>query len=145
MSPARTLRADQRCRVFVVDPELSRPELIVESTERLFEAPNWSTGGDVILNGDGCLWRLAPTPGSVAERIEIDGVPALNNDHVLAPDGETIYLSADDGHIYSAPLAGGRALRVTRDDGVALRYLHGVSPDGSTLAYIRLDSVGDRA
>ena len=33
-------------------------------------------------------------------------LPDLNNDHVLSPDGEHVYLSAMDTHIYRAPLAG---------------------------------------
>ena len=57
-----------------------------------------------------------------------EGLPELNNDHVLDPDGEHIYLSAIDGHIYRA--AWRRAVdRVTADEG-DWHFLHGVSPDG---------------
>ena len=125
MSPARTLRSDQRCRIFTVDPELSRMEMVFESTEHLYEAPNWSTTGELIVNGDGRLWRVTPTPGSVPERIEIDGVPALNNDHVLAPDGETIYLSADDGHIVETLFGGQGTINV-----------NGWEPNGRRFAYV---------
>jgi Tol biopolymer transport system component len=76
-----------------------------------------------------------------AQPIEITGLPPINNDHVLAPDGETVYASADDGHIYACPLAGGEAVRVTNDppSRTFFHYLHGVSPDGSILAYVGLD------
>ena len=70
------------------------------------------------------------------------GVPELNNDHVLAPDHATIYLSANDWHIYAAPLEGGAARRITADDG-RMHFLHGVSPDGATLAYVALEPDGD--
>jgi hypothetical protein len=54
---------------------------------------------------------------------------------VIAPDGEHIYLSANDGHVYRAPLAGGRAGRITNTDRPErMHYLHGVSPDGELLA-----------
>jgi TolB protein len=54
---------------------------------------------------------------------------------VIAPDGEHIYLSANDGPVYRAPLAGGRAGRITNTDRPErMHYLHGVSPDGELLA-----------
>jgi hypothetical protein len=49
------------------------------------------------------------------EQIELSGVPALNNDHVLAPDGRHVYVSANDWHIYEADLNGGPVCRVTND------------------------------
>jgi Tol biopolymer transport system component len=109
----------------------------------LYEAPNWTVDGHLVLNGDGVLWRLDAAGGSEPERIAITGVPELNNDHVLAPDGKTIYLSANDRHLYAAPLAGGAARRVTPDHGTRMHFLHGVSPDGTRLAYIGLVPEGD--
>ncbi|TFD25682.1 PD40 domain-containing protein [Cryobacterium sp. TMS1-13-1] len=139
MSPARTLAPQQVCRIVVLDVATGESILVLETDERLYEAPNWTAAGELILNGDGLLWRLLPVPGARPVRLEIQGIPELNNDHVLAPDGETIYLSANDRHIYSAPLAGGTATRITPNTGTAMHFLHGVSPDGSTLAYIRLE------
>ena len=139
MPQARTLRSRQHSRVFVMDIAQATATLIHESADRLYEAPNWTASGDLILNADGALWRLAPRPGSIPEPIPLEGVPELNNDHVLAPDGETVFVSANDGHIYAAPLAGGHATRTTPNDGDAMRFLHGVSPDGADLAYIRID------
>ena len=102
------------------------------------EAPNWTRDGRLlILNGNGVLWRL-PVEGGELEQIRIEGVPKLNNDHVLDPDGEHIYLSANDWHIYRAPLAGGTAKRITADTGV-MHFLHGVSPDGAELAFVGLE------
>lgn len=107
----------------------------------LLEAPNWTLDGRaLILNGDGRLWRFDLAAGSLAE-VPLAGVPDLNNDHVLDPDGRGIFLSGDDGQIYRAPLAGGPATRITDADG-SLHFLHGVSPDGGRLAYVDI-AAGD--
>ncbi len=132
----RTLRPGQRCEVWIASATGSS-ELAFTTDELLLEAPNWTLDGQaLILNGDGVLWRLDLSGG--LEKIAITGVPDLNNDHVLAPDGSTIYLSANDGHIYRADLRGGEADRLTPDDG-SFHFLHGVSPDGLELAYVGID------
>jgi TolB protein len=76
--------------------------------------------------------------------IPLDGVPDLNNDHVLAPDGKRIFVSAMDWHIYEASLAGGPTRRVTGASGIdgLLHFLHGVSPDGERLAFIGIEPAG---
>jgi Tol biopolymer transport system component len=140
-SYARVLAPRQSCRVLVLDTESGAVRLVHESTDVLFEAPNWTRDGDLILNGSGRLWRLPSAGGEDPQEIPLDAVPELNNDHVLAPDGEHIYLSANDGHIYRAPLSGGRGERVTHDRPGRMHFLHGVSPDGRTLAYIAVELV----
>ncbi|MGI5239905.1 TolB family protein [Dactylosporangium sp. CA-139066] len=137
MAPRR-LATGQQCRVLTYDVATGTSTLVHAGTSVLFEAPNWTADDALILNGDGLLWRL-PADGTAAPRqIPLDGIPELNNDHVLAPDHQTIYLSADDGHIYQAPVRGGSGRRVTSGD-TRLHFLHGVSPDGSTLAYVGID------
>lgn len=74
--------------------------------------------------------------------IELSGLPEVNNDHVLDPDGAHVYLSAVDGHIYRGSLEGGSIERVSPDDG-AWHFLHGVSPDGRRLAYVHLAETTD--
>lgn len=130
----RTLQSGQRCEVWIASVN-GQAELLYSSDDVLFEAPNWTLdGSSLILNGDGKLWRLDLNTGSL-EPISLTGVPDLNNDHVLAPDGQGIFVSANDGHIYRALLAGGPATRITEDDGF-FHFLHGVSPDGAQLAYV---------
>ena len=111
----------------------------------IIEAPNWTLDGRwLILNGDGKLWRLAADGSSGLEQIELSGVPALNNDHVLAPDGRRVFVSANDWHIYEADLNGGPVRRVTNDHEMPfMHFLHGVSPDGETLAYVGLEPEED--
>ncbi len=134
---ARKLRAGQRAELYVIEVASGERRLVYESSELLFEAPNW-VGDWLIVNGDGGLFRV-PVSGGELERIELGGVPEINNDHVVSPDGGTVYVSAEDGHLYAVPMAGGVGRRVSNDNGVH-HYLHGVSPDGSRLAYIGLES-----
>jgi Tol biopolymer transport system component len=104
----------------------------------LLEAPNWAPDGrGLLLNGDGLLWRLDLGPKTELSQVPIEGLPPINNDHVLDAGRGLIYLSANDGHIYVAPIEGGTAQRVTHDS-TRFHFLHGVSPDGATLAFVEL-------
>jgi len=71
------------------------------------------------------------------EQVVFDGLPPINNDHVVDAGRGLIYLSANDGHIWVAPVAGGTPTRVT-DDPSRYHFLHGVSPAGETLAFVDL-------
>ncbi|QZQ56308.1 MULTISPECIES: hypothetical protein [unclassified Curtobacterium] len=140
-APGRVLAPGQTCRIRIWHRADRSVTTVHESAERLYEAPNWTTDGRLVLNGDGVLWTMPADGAAAPEHVAIEDVPPLNNDHVLDPDGVTVHVSANDFHIWSAPLAGGPATRVTADDG-GLHFLHGVSPDGSELAYVRLDPSG---
>jgi TolB protein len=134
----RTLQPGQRCEVWIAGVT-GESELVFTSDELLLEAPNWTLDGSaLILNGDGKLWNF-DVAGRTLSQVPLADIPGLNNDHVLAPDGKQIFLSANDGHIYRAPLGGGAAERVTADDG-SFHFLHGVSPDGGELAYVGIDA-----
>jgi Tol biopolymer transport system component len=136
----RALKPAQRARVHVHDAVTGEDTVLLESEDVLFEAPNWSTdGGALLINGEGGLWSLDPQVGSEPRRIPHEGLPEINNDHVLDPDGRHIFMSAADGHIYRGALTGGPVERVTEDEGV-WHFLHGVSPDGRRLAYVRMAS-----
>ena len=111
MAYPRVLAAGQRSQIWIGGPHLATPELIYETDSVLLEAPNWTLDGkSLILNGAGGLWTLSLTsPDAGPDRVDLGQLPDLNNDHVLDPDGEHVYLSAMDTHIYRAPLAGGAA------------------------------------
>ena len=131
----RTLAPGQRSRIHVLDVDTGEDRIVHETADVLYEAPNWTLDGTaLILNGDGHLFRLA-LAGGEPQQIDLGELPALNNDHVLDPDGVHVFVSAQDGRIHRAPLAGGPAVQITCDDGY-LHFLHGVSPDGTRLAYI---------
>jgi TolB protein len=136
--PTRTLAPGQRTEVWVADADGGDPELVHTDDRLLLEAPNWTPDGEaLLLNGDGRLWRLRVEPGSTPEPVAIDGLPPINNDHVLDAVRGLIYISANDGHLYVAPIAGGTASRVSHDP-TRYHFLHGVSPDGATLAFVDL-------
>lgn len=141
---ARALLPGQTCRILLVDPVSGRSEVVFENAATLVEAPNWSPDGRwLVVNGDGGLWRL-PVAGEGAGSglltpVEMRGVPEINNDHVISPDGSSVFVSARDGHLYQVPFDGGDGRRVTKDhpEGRGYKnYLHGVSPEGSTLSVI---------
>lgn len=134
---ARRLLPRQRAELVVLDITTGQTQVIWEARE-LFEAPNWTLDGKwLVFNGDGRLWRISPDGSDGPHRITTAPIEDLNNDHVLAPDGETIFISANDGHLYRVPLAGGVPMKVSSYQGENYRhYLHGISPDGATLTYV---------
>ncbi|MGC3994345.1 MAG: biopolymer transporter Tol [Propionicimonas sp.] len=137
---ARRLRQGQRAQLFVHDLDAGTDTLVTESSTRLFEAPNWTLDGEwLLVNADGLLLRV-PAGGGEPEPLVVPGLPGLNNDHVLGPDGRTVYVSGFDGHLHEVDLAGLTSRRVSNDRGDAfVHFLHGVSPDGTLLAYIGMD------
>ncbi|GAB2883167.1 TolB family protein [Streptomyces mayteni] len=138
----RRLADGQRSRIRIWDRATGTVRTVHESRDRLYEAPNWTHDDRLLVNADGLLWTL-PTDGTAApEAIPTPGLPDVNNDHVLAPDGATVFASANDRHIWQVPLAGGTPRRITGDEH-AMHFLHGVSPDGRRLGYIRLEPEGD--
>ena len=134
----RKLREDQTCRIHVFDVAAESDTVIAEVDDILLEAPNWSVDGSTLyLNGLGVLWAVPLDAPSTRRRIDFLDLPAINNDHVLDPAGNGIYLSAMDGHIYRGSLDGGAVRRVTGEDDI-WHFLHGISPDGATLGFIRI-------
>jgi len=111
---------------------------VIYETRDGIEAPNWSPDGKwLVCNGGGALWRIAADGSGKPEKIDVGDVKGVNNDHVLSPDGKTIYFSAQN-HIYAVPFAGGQPRRVSNEHPAARQFkyfLHGVSPDEKTLAY----------
>ena len=110
----------------------------------MIEAPNWSPDGNwLVFNAGGRLYRIAPDGSGDPVAIDTGTLADLNNDHVLAPDGSTIYVSSDDGHLYAVPFAGGTPRRVSNTHATPFHYyLHGISPDGLTLAYVAIEGAG---
>jgi TolB protein len=139
---SRCLQDGQRCRIRVFDVATRSAKVIAEFDEILLEAPNWGLDGDTMyLNGHGGLWALSLDAPGEPLRIDYDGLPAVNNDHVLDPDGTAIFMSAMDGQIYRGALDGGSVEKVTEEDDV-WHFLHGISPDGKTLGFVRISEKG---
>jgi hypothetical protein len=135
---ARQLRPGQRTEVWIAGVGAGPAQLVHTNESVLLEAPNWAPDGQgLLLNGDGLLWRLDVSPKAELKQVQIEGLPPINNDHVIDAKRHLIYLSANDGHIYVAPIEGGTAARITHDRSHH-HFLHGVSPDGKTLAFVDL-------
>src|SRR3954462_2455122 len=117
--PPRTLRPQQRADLHVVDVSTGQSRLVHSSSKLLFEAPNWTPDGRwLVVNGDGLLFRI-PVEGGELDEVPLGGIPPINNDHVVGPDGSTVYVSADDGHLYAVPFATGPARRCPTTSGQA--------------------------
>lgn len=140
----RTLRPGQSSQLTVIARDSGARQVIFVADE-IIEAPNWTPdGATLVFNAGGEIWTI-PADGS-ADPVKVEtGRLDLNNDHVLSPDGLTLYASADDGHIYAVPLAGGTARRVSNAHATPHHYyLHGISPDGATLSYVAVEGPADR-
>jgi hypothetical protein len=145
----RQLRSGQTCRVHVHDLATGSSRVVFASDTVLVEAPNVLPDGALLVNGDGGLFVLpVPPVGTVLSDddlvpVPLDGVPEINNDHVLDPSGSSVVVSAQDGDLYRVPLPGGTsagpAVRITDAAAAPVRrkyYLHGIAPDSSSLAAI---------
>lgn len=143
----RSLDPNQMSELVIYDLTTDAVSVIFQ-TDALIEAPNWSLDGEsLIYNQDGHLFRISTARGGRPSIIASTPLRDLNNDHVLDPNGQDIYVSSNDGHLYRVPLAGGAAVRVSntdRDSEGFRHYLHGVSPDGRMLAYVGLVRRGEQ-
>lgn len=112
-------------------------------SDKRIEAPNWSPCGRwLVVNAEGRLYRVPVPGGNGLEPIDSAPFEALNNDHVLSPDGRWIYVSNSDGHLYRMPFSGGVPEQISNSHHRAFSfryYLHGVSPDGAFLSYVGVE------
>src|SRR5690606_13842376 len=108
----RSLAPGQRAELTVIDLDGGNRHVVFTADE-VIEAPNWTQDGRwLIFNAGGELWRIAPEGGE-PERIDTGHLRDLNNDHVLSPDGRTIYVSSNDSHLYAVPVQGGTPRRIS--------------------------------
>ncbi len=140
----RTLLPGQVSELSIINIDGTGRQVIYTADE-IIEAPNWTPDGKwLIFNAGGELWRIAPD-GSGLARIDTGPLHDLNNDHVLSPDGKSIYVSSDDTHLYVLPITGSptpKRISNTHKEHHQY-YLHGVSPDGATLVYTCAQTHGE--
>lgn len=141
----RTFRPRQRAELYVIDVETAESRLVHTSKKVVIEAPTWTPDGQsLVVSGDGRLFRVHVTGAGGPDEIALGGVPPLTNHHVLSPDGGSVYVTADDGHVYAAPAEGGPGRRVTNDHGPRFEhFVHGISPDGAVLSYVGVKTKKD--
>lgn len=112
---------------------------VVYTSEKHFEAPNWSSNGKfLIYNQGGKLYRFNLKSKKIRV-IDTGFADANNNDHGISFDGKTLAIShhtPENGTrhsiIYTVPVKGGTPKRVT-DLGPS--YWHGWSPDDKWHTY----------
>ncbi len=136
----RRLQPGQRSELTVINAD-GGGRRVVFTADEVIEAPNWTPDGiALIFNAGGELWRIAADGAGEPQRIDTGTLRDLNNDHVLSPDGQTIYVSSDDSHLYALPVGGGEPRRVSNTHEHRHHYyLHGISPDGTTLSYVAVE------
>ena len=142
----RTLQPQQSAQLRVLDIRTGESDLLLSSDRQLFEAPNWHPSGKwIVVNAEGHLFRVSSSGGTALEAIHATGLPELNNDHLISPDGAWNYVSAQDGHIWRLPWDGGHSERVSvgkNADRQFRHYLHGLSPNGESLAFVGTETLG---
>ena len=129
-------RSGDKSFLEVYDIETGESKLL-KKFDCVIEAPNWSADGKFLTyNSEGRIYRYEIETGAITE-VPSYFVDNCNNDHVLSPDGEGLYVSRhtkEDGlsRIYKIFFDGRMPVLVTP---LAPSYLHGVTADGKMLAY----------
>ena len=137
LSPSQVWdRSGDKSFLEVYDIETGEAKLLKEF-DCVIEAPNWSPDGKFLTyNSNGRIYKYEIDNGNIAE-VPSHFVDNCNNDHVLSPDGQGLYVShhtKEDGlsRIYKIFFDGRMPELVTP---LAPSYLHGVTADGKSLAY----------
>jgi Tol biopolymer transport system component len=136
----RSLLPGQQSELTIINADGTGREVIFTADE-IIEAPNWHPEGDyLVFNAGGEIWRIN-VDGSGLRKIETGTVRDLNNDHVISPDGKTIYMSnSGDWALYAVGIEGGTPRKVSNPhEPNYMHFLHGISPDGKTLSYVAVE------
>ncbi|KAK9233880.1 hypothetical protein V1525DRAFT_111843 [Lipomyces kononenkoae] len=143
-SYGRELLKGQRSLLKIFDITTGEQRTVLNA-DYLLEAPNWTPDGKtLVFNAGGQLCKIDVSGDVGAELIPTEPLSNLNNDHVLSPDGKSIYVSSNDGHLYNVTIDGGTPIRVSNVHNEPFHYfLHGVSPDGQELAFVAIEGTGD--
>ncbi len=136
-----TLMQDTTTRSFLKTVDITTGQIqTVYSADRRFEAPNWSRDGRYFLiNSEGRLYRLSVAGSQLAELPITLATPRINNDHGIALDGKSLFISHEPtedwltSSVYTLPIGGGTPKQITMN---APSFWHGWSPDGKTLAFV---------
>ena len=108
-------RSGDKSFLEIFDIETGESRLL-KKFDCVIEAPNWSADGKFLTyNCEGRIYKYEIESGAIAE-VPSHFVDNCNNDHVLSPDGEGLYVSHH-----------------TKEDG--LSRIYGVTADGKMLAY----------
>lgn len=109
----------------------------IYSAQGVFEAPNWSPDGKMILfNTGGDLFQL-PAAGGTPQQVDLQGLKKCNNDKGYSPDGKLIAFSssgqAKGSQVFTVPVTGGKPTMIVPE---TPSYFHAFSPDGKYLSFV---------
>jgi Tol biopolymer transport system component len=138
----RPLLPGQISQLCAIDVETAEITVILESDRLVLESPNWSPDGhSLVVNAAGALYRVDIAESRI-DPISTGTLDDHNNDHLISPDGGTIYTSSEvSGRLYAVPFAGGEPRQLTPDHEEPFgHFLQGVSPDGRTLSVTGADA-----
>lgn len=134
--PLRALKEGTCAQLRILDLHSGEDRLLLQSPT-MIEAPNWSPdGASIYVNGQGRIGRVDVESAGL-DWIVVEGLETANNDHLISPDGKTLYLTAD-GAVWAVAANGGVPNRLT-PQGVMRYYLHAISPDGALMACTTID------
>ena len=103
--PHRTLRPGQRCVVHTLDVPPASEREVFATTDLLLEAPELDHPGHPDPQRRRRAVAARTLDSGDLERIDVAGLPDLNNDHVLGADPDTMFVSGFDWHIHRVDLA----------------------------------------
>lgn len=131
-------RGKRIAQLTLVDADGGRAQ-VLHATDEPIEAPNWSPDGRwLVFNCAGCLFRIPADGSGRPEPVDTGPVSDISNDHLISPDGRTVYFTSA-GAIHAVAFAGGVPRRVSPAHGPQSRislYLHGITSDGLSLACV---------
>ncbi|MGC3983011.1 MAG: hypothetical protein QM808_17295 [Steroidobacteraceae bacterium] len=138
----RKRKLDQVSQLTVINRDGGGAQVIYE-TDDLIEAPYWTPDGQwLIFNGGGRLFRVRSDGSAAPELIDTGAINAATNDHLVSPDGQSVYFTSD-GCLYAVALTGGVPRKVSNEHPPHANlsyYLHGISPDGQWLSFVGVHS-----
>ncbi len=131
-------QASSGSRLEILDIETGLRKIVLE-TDRIIEAPNWTSDGRALIyNSMGLLFRFDLETG-ISTPIDTGSARGINNDHLISPDGRMLGIShraesetMSGSTISLLPIGGGEPVMITDK---APSYLHGWSPDDQYLVY----------
>jgi Tol biopolymer transport system component len=137
-------------RVMTIGIDGSDPQTVCEAIG--INAPNWTPDGkwlvcNGIFGGSKALLRIPADGSDGPQLIPTANIKVESNDHILSPDGKTIYFTAGM-RLYSVPFEGGTPQCISNEyptDRQFKYFLHGITPDGKMLAYVGVSAVGDNS
>jgi len=132
------LRRQRTAQLTLIDADGGRAQ-VLHATDEPIEAPHWSPDGHwLVFNCAGGLFRIRADGSGRHERIDTGPISDIGNDHLISPDGSTLYFTAA-GAIHAVAFAGGIPHRVSPAHGPDSQiplYLHGITSDGLSLACV---------